>query len=112
MMILLKQNKKKRIANTLHQRPRSAKVGLLLIDKARVKQKTIYECRCDEREVTSEDSTRVTYTLFVYYESIMRELKTRPTYECRCDERLEIKSEESTFLTYTGLVGELEHLKI
>jgi hypothetical protein len=41
-----------------------------------------------------------------------RELKTRPIYECRCDERLKTKDEESTRLTYTGLVGELEHLKI
>jgi hypothetical protein len=33
-------------------------------------------------------------------------------YECRCDERLKTKAEESTRLTYIGLVGELEHLKI
>ncbi len=33
-------------------------------------------------------------------------------YECRCDERLKPKGEESTWLTYTGLIGELEHLKI
>ena len=48
----------------------------------------------------------------VYYESIKREIKTRPIYECRCDERLKPKGEESTRLTYTGLLGELEHLKI
>jgi hypothetical protein len=47
----------------------------------------------------------------VYYESIKRELKTRPIIECRCDERLKTKDEESTHLTYTGLFGELEHLK-
>jgi hypothetical protein len=41
-----------------------------------------------------------------------RELKTRPVYECRCDKRLKTKVEESTLLTYTGLFGELEHLKI
>jgi hypothetical protein len=41
-----------------------------------------------------------------------RELKTRPIYECRCDERLKTKVEESTRLEYTGLFGELEHLKI
>ncbi len=35
-----------------------------------------------------------------------------PMYECRCDERLKTKSEKSTRLTYTGLFGELEHLKI
>ena len=34
-----------------------------------------------------------------------RELKTRPIYECRCDERLQTKSEESTRLVYTGLLG-------
>jgi hypothetical protein len=48
----------------------------------------------------------------VYYESRKRELKTRPIYECRFDERLKTKSEKSTRLGYTGLFGELEHLKI
>jgi hypothetical protein len=33
-------------------------------------------------------------------------------YECRCVERLNAKTEGSTLLTYTGLFGELEHLKI
>jgi hypothetical protein len=42
----------------------------------------------------------------------MRELKTKPMYECRCDERLKTQVEESTLLPYTGLLGELEHLKI
>jgi hypothetical protein len=32
-------------------------------------------------------------------------------YECRCDERLKTKVEKSTRLPYTGLFGELEHLK-
>ncbi len=32
--------------------------------------------------------------------------------ECRSDERLKTKTEESTRLVYTGLLGELEHLKI
>jgi hypothetical protein len=41
-----------------------------------------------------------------------RELKTRTIHECRCDERLKTKVEESTCLVYTGLLGELEHLKI
>ena len=50
--------------------------------------------------------------MFVYSESIKRELKTRPIYECRCDERLKPKGEESTCLVYTELLGELEHLKI
>ena len=30
----------------------------------------------------------------------------------RCDERLDTKSEETTYLVYTGLHEELEHLKI
>jgi hypothetical protein len=33
-------------------------------------------------------------------------------YEYQCDERLRAKSEGSTRLTYTGLCGGLEHLKI
>ena len=41
--------------------------------------------------------------LFVYEESIKRELKIRPGYDCRCDERLKTKVEDSTHLTYTGL---------
>jgi hypothetical protein len=47
----------------------------------------------------------------VYYESIKRDLNSRPTYECQCDERLKTKAEESTRLVYSGLLGELEHLK-
>ena len=42
----------------------------------------------------------------------IRVIKIRPMYECRCDERLKTKVEESTRLTHTGLLGELEHLKI
>jgi hypothetical protein len=48
----------------------------------------------------------------VYYESIKREPKIRGIYECRCDERLQTKTKELTRLPYTGLVLELEHLKI
>ena len=33
-------------------------------------------------------------------------------YEYRCDERLQTKTKEFTLLTYTGLVVELEHLRI
>ena len=33
-------------------------------------------------------------------------------YEYRCDERLKTKTEESTRVSDTGLVVELEHLKI
>jgi hypothetical protein len=48
----------------------------------------------------------------IYYEAIKRDLKRRPIYECRYDERLKAKAEGSTRLTYTGLRGGLEHLKI
>ncbi len=41
----------------------------------------------------------------VYYEGIKGKVQRRPIYECRCDER-------STRLTYTGLLGELDYLKI
>ena len=33
-------------------------------------------------------------------------------YKCWCDERLRVKTERSTHLTYTGLCGGLENLKI
>jgi hypothetical protein len=49
--------------------------------------------------------------MFVYDESIKRGLKRRLIYEYRCDERLKTKNEESTRLSDTGLVLELEHLK-
>jgi hypothetical protein len=39
-------------------------------------------------------------------------LKRRLIYEYQCDERLKTKTEESTRLTDTGLVVELEQLKI
>jgi hypothetical protein len=50
--------------------------------------------------------------MFVYYETTKENLKRRLTYECRCDKRLKVKTEGSTRLTYTGLRGGLEHLKI
>ncbi len=59
-----------------------------------------------------DDKSNGMEILVVYYESIHREIKTRPIYECRYDERLKSKTEGSTCLTYTGLIGELEHLKI
>ena len=46
----------------------------------------------------------------VYHESIKREVQIRPIYECQCDERLKTKAKEFTRLTYTGLIGGLEHL--
>jgi hypothetical protein len=58
-----------------------------------------------------------TYTIsvemmFVYYESLNREIKTKPINECQCDERLKTRVEESTRLGFPRLVTELEHLKI
>jgi hypothetical protein len=47
---------------------------------------------------------------FVHYESMKRKLKIKPIYECRCNGRLQTK--RFTRLTHTGLVVELEHLKI
>ncbi len=46
----------------------------------------------------------------VHYESMKRNLKIKPLYECRCSGRLQTK--RFTRLTHTGLVVELEHLKI
>jgi hypothetical protein len=52
--------------------------------------------------------------LSIGFPRIKRELKRRLIYEYRCDERLKTKTEESTRLGLgdTGLVVELEHLKI
>ena len=50
--------------------------------------------------------------LFVYYEEINQEVKRILIYECRCNKRLKPKTKGSTRLTYTGLCGGLEHLKI
>ncbi len=47
---------------------------------------------------------------FVFHPSLPE--KRRLMYECRCDERLKSKVEGSTRLTYAGLCGGLEHLKI
>ena len=47
---------------------------------------------------------------FVYYESMKRKLKINPIYECRYNGRLQTK--RFTRLSHTGLVVELEHLKI
>ena len=54
----------------------------------------------------------VTFRRVVYYESIKREVKIRCIYECRCYERLQTKTKEFTRLVYTGLVVELEQLRI
>jgi hypothetical protein len=46
-----------------------------------------------------------------YYESMKRKLKPmKLIYECRCNGRLQTK--RFTRLAHTGLVVELEHLKI
>ena len=58
----------------------------------------------NQRLKTKGDVLKFFPKLF-YYESRKRELKTRPIYECRCDERLKTKSEKSTLLVYTGLLG-------
>ncbi len=49
---------------------------------------------------------------FVYYEETKWDLKRILIYQCRCNERLKTKDEGSMRLTYTGLCGGLEHLKI
>jgi len=56
--------------------------------------------------IVVHDDLHVSQTLgrFVYYESINREVKRRLVYEYRCDERLKTKTEESTRLSYTGVV--------
>jgi hypothetical protein len=54
------------------------------------------------------------FYIYIYYETIERELNKRLTYECRCDESLGLKTkvEGSTCLSYTGLREGLENLKM
>jgi hypothetical protein len=40
------------------------------------------------------------------------EINRELVYECRCDKIIKGKAEGSTRLTYAGLRGELEHMKI
>ena len=61
---------------------------------------------------TSHRDTNTHRGIFVYCEYIKRELKRRHICGCQCNERLEAKTEGSTCLTYIGLCGGLEHLKI
>ncbi len=49
---------------------------------------------------------------FINEQQITRELMEIRIVGCRCYERLKTKTDGSTLLTYTGLCGELEHLKI
>jgi hypothetical protein len=57
-------------------------------------------------------ATRSVVDLFIINGENERKIENLVRYECRCDERLKSKTEGSTHLTYTGLCGELEHLKI
>jgi hypothetical protein len=80
--------------------------------KRELHRRLIYEGRCDERLKSNTGDQSDVGEFFVYYESIKREPKIRGIYECRCDERLQNKTKKFTRLPYTGLVLELEHLKI
>ena len=64
------------------------------------------------RQNTEEKRQGKELKVFVYYESLKRELKTKTTYGYRCDERLKTNVKESTRLACTPLCAELEHLKI
>ncbi len=101
---------------------------LLFIIRVKREVKRVYRngCRCNERLNVETGGSKTSRTHWVapyyetiiiiivfqkgYYESIKREPKIRGINKCRCDERLRTK--EFTRLPYTGLVLELEHLKI
>jgi len=71
----------------------------------------ILQTSSNEKHSSSWSTTHAELVV-VYYESMKRVLKRRLIYEYRYDERLKTKTEESKRLTDTGLVVELEHLKI
>ena len=73
---------------------------------------------CPTFDLCSDDNTLFGYVNplgihFISYErQIKRELKGIHICGCRCNVRLKTKTDGSTRLTYTGLCGELEQLKI
>ncbi len=73
---------------------------------------TLWTGTLKDRDEVIDDRFASVMGLFVYYESIKRELQMKPMYECRCAGRLQTKTEGFTRLSYAGLVVELEHLKI
>ena len=54
----------------------------------------------------------ILYSQNYYEQQIKREVKGIHICGCRYNERRNAKTDGSTHLTYTGLHGELEHLKI
>jgi hypothetical protein len=85
-------------------------VFLLLFICSRIKRAKSESKKCHSTTMLSCEC------MFIIMSSLLIE-KTRSKlktykYESRCDERLKAKSQGSTRLTYTGLCGELEHLKI
>ena len=61
---------------------------------------------------TSKGLKSMTKIFFYYEQQIKRKLKDVLICGCRYNERLKVKTNGSMRLTYTGLSGELEHLKI
>ena len=79
------------------------------IDKASAKLEILYNIWVSVWWKTK--SSIELFIIVVYHESIKRGLQRRLMYWYRWDERLKTKSEESTCLSDTGLVVELEHLR-
>ncbi len=85
---------------------------MLFIIRVKRELQRVYRNGCRYNERLNAETGGSKTPLFVYYESIKRELKIRGINKCRCVERLQTKRKEFTRLPYTGLVLELEHLKI
>ena len=97
-----------RLASTgLHWELEHLKIKTRLIDEMFPSEMGDYVFLMCRRAVYIEINTRF---FSVYYESMKRNLKIKPIYECRCNGRLQTK--RFTRLAHTGLVVELEHLKI
>ena len=63
--------------------------------------------------MNGQESTSRAVECYFYHETqIKRELNGIHICGCRFNERLKAKTDGSTCLEYTGLCGELEHLKI
>ena len=72
----------------------------------------VTDCTVPIFSYTPETTTIGSVSLLVVNRESESQIQDRRLiYECRCDERLKSRVEESTRLTYTQLVGELEHIK-
>ena len=84
----------------------------IITDKAKTSRGGGKRCRCYERRRAKElEEIESSHTLGGYKRCRGYSAVRYTICGCRCNERLQVKTDGSTCLTYTGFRGELEHLK-